>query len=407
MSGALSHLRVLDLSRVLAGPWGTQILADLGADVIKVERPKVGDETRSWGPPFVKDREGNESSDSAYYLCANRNKRSITIDFTKPEGAQLVRALATKSDVVMENFRPSSLRKYGLDYDSLRERNPALVYCSITGFGQTGPYASRPGYDFLIQGMGGLMSITGRPDGEPGSGPMKVGVALTDILTGVNAATAILAAVIHRDKDGDGQHIDMALLDVQVGSLANQTMNFLHGGNVPVRLGNAHPNVVPYQDFRTSDGFMILAVGNDRQFAQLSTALERPGWIHDERFATGPARLRNREELVSLIDDRIATRTTNAWIEVLELAGVPCGPINDLEQVFNDPQVVARGMKMSMHRDDCGDVPLVASPLRLSGTPVEYRIPPPRLGEHTRDVLQSVLGLSSSDYDVLVANGVV
>jgi len=407
MAGALSHVRVLDLSRILAGPWASQMLADLGAEVIKVERPEVGDDTRSWGPPFLKDRDGADTSDSAYYLCANRNKRSVTIDFTRPEGQRLVHELATKSDVVIENFKPGGLARFKLDYESLRQINPRIVYCSITGFGQTGPYAPRAGYDFLMQGMGGLMSITGHADGEPGAGPVKVGVALTDILTGLHASTAILAALAHRDHGGSGQHIDLALLDVQVACLANQNMNYLHGGQVPRRLGNAHPNVVPYQDFPTADGDMILAIGNDSQFAKLCQAIGRPEWASDARFQSGPARVENRQLLVPMLRIETVRRTTHEWIVLLEAAGVPCGPINNIAQVFLDPQIVARGMKITMTHPTAGEIPLVASPIRMSATPPAYTLPPPLLGEHTRAVLGSVLALDEASCDRLAADGVI
>jgi len=407
MAGALSHVRVLDLSRILAGPWASQMLADLGAEVIKVERPEVGDDTRSWGPPFLKDRDGADTSDSAYYLCANRNKRSVTIDFTRPEGQRLVHELATKSDVVIENFKPGGLARFKLDYESLRQINPGIVYCSITGFGQTGPYAPRAGYDFLMQGMGGLMSITGHADGEPGAGPVKVGVALTDILTGLHASTAILAALAHRDHGGSGQHIDLALLDVQVACLANQNMNYLHGGQVPRRLGNAHPNVVPYQDFPTADGDMILAIGNDSQFAKLCQAIGRPEWASDARFQSGPARVENRQLLVPMLRIETVRRTTHEWIVLLEAAGVPCGPINNIAQVFLDPQIVARGMKITMTHPTAGEIPLVASPIRMSATPPAYTLPPPLLGEHTRAVLGSVLALDEASCDRLAADGVI
>ncbi|HWI11786.1 MAG TPA: CaiB/BaiF CoA-transferase family protein [Burkholderiaceae bacterium] len=407
MAGALSHVRVLDLSRILAGPWASQMLADLGADVIKVERPEVGDDTRRWGPPFLKDRDGADTSDSAYYLCANRNKRSVTIDFTRPEGQRLIHDLAAKSDVVIENFKPGGLARFKLDYESLRRINPGIVYCSITGFGQTGPYAARAGYDFLMQGMGGLMSITGHADGEAGAGPVKVGVALTDILTGLHASTAILAALAHRDHGGTGQHIDLALLDVQVACLANQNMNYLHGGQVPRRLGNAHPNVVPYQDFPTADGDMILAIGNDGQFARLCQAIGRPEWATDARFQTGPARVQHRQLLVPMLRLETVRRTTHDWIALLEASGVPCGPINNIAQVFEDPQIVARGMKITMTHPLAGAIPLVASPIRMSATPPAYTLPPPRLGEHTRAVLGDVLALDEAACDRLAADGVI
>lgn len=405
--GALSHLRVLDLSRVLAGPWSGQILADLGADVIKVERPGSGDDTRSWGPPFLKDTQGENTSEAAYYLSANRNKRSVTIDFTQPQGQRLVRELAAKSDIVIENFKVGGLAAYGLDYPSLKALNPTLIYCSITGFGQTGPYAKRAGYDFMIQGLGGLMSLTGRPDGEEGAGPMKVGVALTDILTGLYSTVAILAALAHRDQAGVGQHIDMALLDVQVACLANQAMNYLTTGNPPRRLGNAHPNIVPYQDFPTADGDFILTVGNDGQFRKFAEVAGQPQWADDPRFATNKQRVANRSELIPLIRQATVFKTTAEWVKQLEAAGVPCGPINDLAQMFQDPQVLARGLAVSIPHALGGQVPQVASPIRLSETPVEYRCAPPLLGEHTEAVLADVLGLGAEDVGRLRAAGVL
>ncbi|MFK3767470.1 CaiB/BaiF CoA transferase family protein [Pseudomonas putida] len=405
--GALSHLRVLDLSRVLAGPWSGQILADLGADVIKVERPGSGDDTRAWGPPFLKDVQGENTSEAAYYLSANRNKRSVTIDFTQPEGQRLVRELAAKSDIVIENFKVGGLAAYGLDYASLKLVNPRLIYCSITGFGQTGPYAKRAGYDFMIQGLGGLMSLTGRPDGDEGAGPVKVGVALTDILTGLYSTVAILAALAHRDQAGVGQHIDMALLDVQVACLANQAMNYLTTGNPPRRLGNAHPNIVPYQDFPTADGDFILTVGNDGQFRKFAEVAGQPQWADDPRFATNKLRVANRAELIPLIRQATVFKTTAEWVGQLEAAGVPCGPINDLAQMFQDPQVLARGLAVSMPHALAGSVPQVASPIRLSETPVEYRRAPPLLGEHTEAVLGDVLGLDGDALGRLRSAGVL
>jgi len=399
--GALSHLRVLDLSRVLAGPWSGQILADLGAEVIKVERPGSGDDTRAWGPPFLKDAYGENTSEAAYYLAANRNKRSLTIDFTQPEGQRLVRELAAKSDVLIENFKVGGLAAYGLDYESLKAINPRLVYCSVTGFGQTGPYAKRAGYDFMIQGLGGLMSLTGRPEGEEGAGPVKVGVALTDILTGLYSTVAILAALAHRDRDGGGQHIDMALLDVQVACLANQAMNYLTTGTPPRRLGNAHPNIVPYQDFPTADGDFILTVGNDGQFRKFAEVAGQPQWADDPRFTTNKQRVANRAELIPLIRQATVFKTTAEWVAQLERAGVPCGPINDLAQMFADPQVKARGLAIEMPHPLAGQVPQVASPIRLSETPVEYRHAPPLLGEHTEQILGEVLGLAASEIERL------
>ncbi|MQT60859.1 CoA transferase [Pseudomonas sp. FSL R10-0399] len=405
--GALSHLRVLDLSRVLAGPWAGQILADLGAEVIKVERPGNGDDTRAWGPPFLKDAYGESTGEAAYYLSANRNKQSVTIDFTKPEGQRLVRELAAKSDILIENFKVGGLEAYGLDYASLKEVNPQLIYCSITGFGQTGPYAKRAGYDFIIQGLGGLMSLTGRPEGEEGAGPVKVGVALTDILTGLYATVAILAALAHRQHDGGGQHIDMALLDVQVACLANQAMNYLTTGVSPKRLGNAHPNIVPYQDFPTADGDFILTVGNDSQFRKFAEVAGQPGWADDPRFASNKQRVANRAVLVPLIRQATVFKTTAQWVEQLEAVGVPCGPINELAQVFADPQVQARGLAFELPHALAGLVPQVGSPIRLSETPVEYRRAPPLLGEHTQEVLARVLGVATVDLELLRQSGVL
>ncbi|KAB0484175.1 CaiB/BaiF CoA transferase family protein [Pseudomonas psychrophila] len=405
--GALSHLRVLDLSRVLAGPWAGQILADLGAEVIKVERPGNGDDTRAWGPPFLKDAYGESTGEAAYYLSANRNKQSVTIDFTKPEGQQLVRDLASKSDILIENFKVGGLQAYGLDYASLKVLNPDLIYCSITGFGQTGPYAKRAGYDFMVQGLGGLMSLTGRPEGDEGAGPVKVGVALTDILTGLYSTVAILAALVHRQHEGGGQHIDMALLDVQVACLANQAMNYLTTGVAPQRLGNAHPNIVPYQDFPTADGDFILTVGNDSQFRKFAEVAGRPELGGDPRFSTNKLRVANRAELVPLIRQLTVFKTTAEWVAQLEAVGVPCGPINDLAQVFADPQVRARGLAMQLPHALAGLVPQVASPIRLSETPVEYRNAPPLLGEHTQQVLEQVLGLKSGAVEALRRSGVL
>jgi len=390
---ALQGVKVLDLSRVLAGPWCGQLLADLGADVVKVERPGAGDDTRSWGPPWLHDPSGAPTRDAAYFFCANRNKRSVTADIATPEGRDLVRRLALEADVVLENFKVGGLEQYGLDYASLKALKPGLVWCSITGFGQTGPYAQRAGYDFLIQGMGGLMSVTGRADGEEGAGPQKVGVALTDILTGLYASVAVLAALAHRDRTGQGQHIDLALLDVQVACLANQTANYLIGGTPPRRMGNAHPNIVPYQDFPTADGDMILAVGNDGQFARLCEVAGQPGWATDPRFATNAARVRHRAELIPLLRQATVMRTTREWIAALEAAGVPCGPINGLAEVFDDPQVIARGLRIDLPHPVAGTVPGVANPIRLSATPVAYDRAPPVLGEHTAEVLRDWLGL--------------
>ncbi|NVL46968.1 CoA transferase [Pseudomonas syringae pv. actinidiae] len=405
--GALSHIRVLDLSRVLAGPWAGQILADLGADVIKVERPGCGDDTRAWGPPFLQDAAGHNTSEAAYYLSANRNKQSVTIDFTRPEGQKLVKQLAAKSDIVIENFKVGGLAAYELDYASLKAINSRLIYCSITGFGQSGPYATRPGYDFMIQALGGLMSLTGLPEGEEGAGPVKVGVALTDILTGLYSTTAILAALANRDQSNVGQHIDMALLDVQVFCLANQAMNYLTTGVAPERLGNAHPNIVPYQSFPTADGDLILTVGNDSQFRKFAEVAGQSQWADDPRFLTNTLRVAHRAELIPLIRQVTVFKATAQWVAALEAVGVPCAPVNDLAQVFADPHVVARGLAIELPHALGGKVPQVASPIRLSETPVEYRRAPPMLGEHTAQVLEELLGLGSDEVASLRAAGVL
>ncbi|MGA4472560.1 CaiB/BaiF CoA transferase family protein [Ectopseudomonas chengduensis] len=407
MSGALSHIRVLDLSRVLAGPWAGQIFGDLGAEVIKVERPGSGDDTRHWGPPYIKDAEGNDSREAAYFQSANRNKQSLTLDFTQPEGQRLVRELVAQCDVLLENFKVGGLVAYGLDYESLRAINPRLIYCSITGFGQSGPYAKRAGYDFMIQGLGGLMSLTGRPEGEEGAGPMKVGVALTDILTGLYATVGVLAALNQREQSGVGQHIDVALLDVQVACLANQAMNYLATGVSPKRLGNAHPNIVPYQDFPSADGNFILAVGNDGQFRKFCEVAGIANFADDPRFVTNKARVAHRAELIPLLRQATVFKTTAQWIEQLEKAGVPCGPINDLQQVFADPQVQARGLRLDLPNALGSSTPQVASPLRLSATPVAYRSAPPLLGQHTEALLQRLLGMSETQIAELREAGVI
>ncbi|MDO9320335.1 MAG: CaiB/BaiF CoA-transferase family protein [Pseudomonas sp.] len=407
MSGALAHIRVLDLSRVLAGPWAGQVLADLGAEVIKIERPGCGDDTRAWGPPFLKDAEGRDTSEAAYYLSANRNKQSVTVDFTQAEGQRLIRELAAQCDVVLENFKVGGLAAYGLDYEALKAVNPRLIYCSITGFGQDGPYAKRAGYDFMIQGLGGLMSLTGRAEGEDGAGPMKVGVAVTDILTGLYATVGVLAALNHREQTGIGQHVNLALLDVQVACLANQAMNFLTSGVPPRRLGNSHPNIVPYQDFPSADGDFVLTVGNDSQFRKFCEVAGQREWADDSRFISNSARVANREVLVPLIRQVTVFKTTAQWLAALEQAGVPCGPINNLAQVFADPHVQARGLRLDMPHSLGGTTPQVASPLRLSATPVEYRNAPPLLGEHTDAVLQRLLQLSAEQVGRLRNTGVI
>ncbi|VWD53255.1 L-carnitine dehydratase/bile acid-inducible protein F [Burkholderia contaminans] len=401
--GALSHIRVLDLTRVLAGPWCAQTLADFGADVIKVERPGAGDDTRHWGPPYLKDADGADTAEAAYYLAANRNKRSVTVDIATPEGQQIVRELAAQSDVVLENYKVGQLKKYGLDYDSLRAVKPDLVYCSVTGFGQTGPYAHRAGYDFIIQGIGGFMSITGERDGEPGGGPQKAGVAIADLATGLYSTIAVLAALAHRDRTGEGQYIDMALLDVQVALLANMNTNFLASGKPPVRWGNAHPNIVPYQTFQTSDGWIIVAVGNDGQFRKFVEAGGRPELADDERFATNPSRVRHRDTLVPILAEMVKARDKADWIGALEAAGVPCGPINDLDEVFDNEQVVARGMQVSLPHPCGADAKLVRNPIRMSATPPEARTAPPLLGAQTDDVLRDMLGYDDAKIAALRA----
>jgi formyl-CoA transferase len=407
--GALEGLRVLDLSRVLAGPWCTQILADLGAEVIKIERPVVGDDTRHWGPPFLRDAEGNVTPHATYFTAANRNKKSVTVDISQPQGQALIRQLALQSDVLVENFKVGGLKAYGLDYESLKAINPRLIYCSVTGFGHTGPYAPRAGYDLLIQASSGMMSITGRPDDEPGGGGMRVGVAITDVFTGVYAATAILAAVQARHNTGRGQHIDMALLDVGMAILANQAAGYLNTGKAPMRQGNSHPSIVPYQDFPTADGAMLLAVGNDGQFARFCEAAGHPEWATDPRFSRHFPRVSNREILVPLIEAVTRTRTTAQWVEALEPLGVPCGPINDIAQAFADPQVVARGLTLDQPTAPGSPVPSirgVASPLRLSEHPPVVRNAPPALGEHTAEVL-STLGIDAAALAALREAGVV
>jgi formyl-CoA transferase len=397
MTAALSHLKVLDLSRVLAGPWCTQMLADLGADVVKVERPLVGDDTRHWGPPFLKDAEGEDTDHASYFTAANRNKRSITIDISKPQGQALIRTMALQSDILVENFKVGGLAHYGLDYESLKAVNPRLIYCSITGFGHSGPYAERAGYDLMIQAMSGMMSITGKPDGEP----MRVGVALTDLFTGVYATSAILAALEVRNRTGAGQHIDMALLDVGMAILANQAAGFLNTGKVPMRQGNSHPSLVPYQDFETSDGAMLLAVGNDGQFARFCEVAGHPEWAYDPRFALSVERVHHRTELVALMQAVTRTRSTAEWIAALEHHAVPCGPINTIGQAFADAQVNDRGLRVSQAasavaqaRTGVTSIDTVASPLRLMGAPPVLHRAPPSLGEHTDEVLAE-LGLDA------------
>jgi crotonobetainyl-CoA:carnitine CoA-transferase CaiB-like acyl-CoA transferase len=401
-AGALSNIRVLDLTRVLAGPWATQILGDLGAEIIKVERPGHGDESRGWGPPYLS---GTELS--AYYLCANRNKKSIAVDLAQPDGADIVRRLAARCDILVENFKVGGLKQYALDYDSLRSSNPRLIYCSITGFGQTGPEAQRSGYDAMIQAMSGLMSVTGRAVGEPGEGPQKVGVAVTDVMTGLYATIAVLAALQYRAHSGVGQYIDMALLDVQVACLANQALNFLAVGESPQPLGNAHPSIVPYQDFATADGHLMLAVGNNEQFARLCDVAGHPEWATEERFSSNRARVQHRQALVGLIGEVTRTQSTQFWLRALQAAGVPCGPINTIAEMFREPQARARGLHVEMPDAKGRAIPLVASPLRLSQSPVSYERAPPTLGQDTRDVLRSLLHLTDDELHALQARGII
>jgi len=407
MAGPLAHLTILDLSRVLAGPWCTQLLADLGATVIKIEKPGSGDDTRAWGPPFLADRAGNETAEAAYYLACNRGKQSVAIDFTKSEGRDLVLALARASDAFVENFKVGGLARYGLDYAHVSKVNPRIVYASITGFGQDGPYADRAGYDFIIQGMCGFMSVTGERDDRPGGGPQKAGVAITDLMTGMYTSVALLAALAHRERTGEGQHVDACLLDSSVAMMAVMNMNYLVSGVAPQRAGNAHQNIVPYQVFACADGHLILAVGNDGQFRKFCDVAGVPEWAADPRFATNAARVRQRETIVPLIDAVMRTRTQSAWLAQLEAAGIPCGPINAIDQVFDDPHVKARGMRIDLPHPQAASVPGVRAPLRLSGSPLSYAAPPPLLGEHSRSVLRDRLGVDDVSLAGLIARGVV
>jgi crotonobetainyl-CoA:carnitine CoA-transferase CaiB-like acyl-CoA transferase len=407
MAGPLSHIRVLDLSRVLAGPWAGQNLADLGAEVIKVERPGSGDDSRAFGPPWVKDKSGRDTKDSAYYTSANRGKKSITLNISRPEGQKLARELARISDVLIENYKFGDLARYGLAYDDLRKINPRLIYCSVTGFGQTGPYRERPGYDFMIQGMGGMMSVTGEPDDRPGGGPQRAGVPVADIITGMYASIAICAALAHRAESGKGQHLDLALLDSQIALLAYQNTNYFSTGSPPRRIGNLHPNIVPYQPFRTRDGSVILACGNDNLYRKFCEAAGCPELADDPRFATNGARVENRAEMTQLLSQVFAQRTTREWVELLDAAGVPNGPINDVAQVFQEPQVKARGVKIELEHAVAGKLPLVASPMRFSATPLEHRLAPPVLGQHTDEILREVLKLGDREIAKLLADGVI
>jgi crotonobetainyl-CoA:carnitine CoA-transferase CaiB-like acyl-CoA transferase len=407
MAGALSHLRVLDLSRVLAGPWASQLLADMGADVIKIERPVSGDDTRGWGPPFLKDEAGNDTTEAAYYLAANRGKKSLTLNIAKPEAQVIIRQLAKESDVFIENYKVGDMARYGLSYEALKEINPRLVYCSITGFGQTGPMADVPGYDFIVQGLGGLMSITGERDDLPGGGPQKVGVAVADIMTGLYSTIAILAAIEHRRISGEGQYIDMALLDVQVAAMANMNLNYLCSGKVPSRQGNAHANIVPYQVFDAADGEIIIAVGNDTQFARLCGVLGCPEYASDDRYTKNANRVRNRDILLPLLQARLITRGVEDWVERLTPEGIPCGPVNSIAQTFANPQVIHRQMRIDLPHPLSGSVPSVANPIKFSGTPIQYRNAPPTLGQHSHEILQQYVGLSDEEIEVLKTKQII
>ena len=406
MAGPLTGIRVLDLTRVLAGPWATQLLADFGAEVIKIEKPGEGDDTRGWGPPFLTNPDGSRG-DAAYFVSANRGKWSVAIDMASPEGQSLIRDLAAKSDIVIENFKVGGLKKYGLDYESLRTVKPDIIYCSITGFGQNGPFAQRAGYDFMIQGMAGLMSITGQPDGTPGAEPMKVGVAFADIFTGLYAVIGMQGALYHRQRTGEGQYIDMALLDSQVAVLANQALNYLVGGKAPTRLGNAHPNIVPYQTFATRDGYIIMAVGTDRQFREFCHIIGAAHLAEVERYKTNRGRVENRAELIPQLVEPMKMRTTADWVEAFEAAAVPCGPINTIDQVFTNPQVLSRGLQIGLTRDDGVQVPGVANPIQFSATPIEYDKAAPRFGDGTDRILAEVLGLDAQRIAALKSSGAI
>jgi crotonobetainyl-CoA:carnitine CoA-transferase CaiB-like acyl-CoA transferase len=405
LAGPLSHIRVLDLSRVMAGPWAGQLLADLGADVVKVERPGAGDETRAWGPPFLKGRDGTDTKESGYFLCTNRAKRSLTLDLTKPEGQKIVRALAERSDILLENFKVGTLARYGLSYADLKKANPRLIYCSLTGFGQTGPRSGSVAYDFMIQAMGGLMSITGEEDDKPGGGPQKIGVPMVDLMTGMYAAVSVLAALAHRDVSGRGDYIDLAMLDVQAAMLANQAMNYLLTGRTPRRYGNGHPNIMPQQVFYCRDGRMVLAVGNDGQYAKLCKVLGHPD-LADERFARNEGRVRHRDELLALIARILSERNRAELLDALEQAGVPAGPINTVPEMFEDPQVKHRGVLIEMDHPLSDELRQVANPMRFSESAIVYDRHPPLLGEHTLDLLHE-LGFDDAAIDKLKRDGVV
>ncbi|HEU4352124.1 MAG TPA: CaiB/BaiF CoA-transferase family protein [Burkholderiales bacterium] len=407
MPGPLDGVRVLDMTRVLAGPWAAQNLADLGAEVIKLERPNKGDDSRAFGPPWLKDAQGRDTSESAYFACANRGKKSLTLDLAHPRGQAIARELAAKCDVLLENFKFGDLDRYGLGYPQLRETNPGLIYCSVTGFGHTGPWRERPGYDFMIQGMGGLMSITGERDDRPGGGPQKAGIPIADLITGMYASIAVCAALAHRAKTGVGQHLDLALFDSLVAVLANQGGNYLATGKPPGRLGNDHPNIAPYQVFRTLDGSLILACGNDNLFRKFCEMAGCLALADDPRFASNGKRVENRIELTRLLNEVFLKSSTKEWIARLEAAGVPCGPINDLAQVFSEPQALARGLRMELAHPGAGSVSLVRSPMRFSKTPVDHQMPPPSLGQHTDEVLMSLLDKTASEIAALRSAGIV
>jgi len=406
MSGPLSHIRVLDLSRVLAGPWAGQVLADLGADVVKVERPGAGDDTRAWGPPFLKDASGRTTSDAGYFLAVNRGKRSITLDLGKPQGKELVCRLAARADVLLENYKVGTLDKFGLGYEDLKKINPRLVYCSVTGFGQTGPKRDHAAYDFMIQAASGLMSVTGERDGLPGAGPQKVGVPIVDIMTGMYAAVAVLAGLARRDHTGAGEYIDIGMLDVGVSMLANQAMNYLISGKVPRRAGNKHPNIQPQDVFATRDGHIVLVVGNDTQFVKFCDAVGRPQWAADERFRANAGRVSNQAVLLPLIGELLATRDSHAWSELFNSAGVPCGPINTVPEVFEDEQVKHRGMLQRIAHPAAGSVPQVASPMKFTEAPLSFDRAPPLIGQHTGEILREI-GLDDAQIEALAGQGVI